>query len=426
MQHAQLHHTMHGLPLRSAAVVFLSITIAVDSCITVVYAESIGDSVREARCIAKCHHHPAPQQPKCYSSCLNEPWIKPGGCPVADLDDVSLDRPCLEQCSADDFCDGQRLPDKPTVVAVEDYGKPLVVEWTPVDYDSNSHHVTYLLQERHHAGVKYVPERMTPWTIVTRTDKTREPLKRLQTVGRWFQFRVAAVNENGTRGYSQPCVPFFVDPGSPIEPPGPPENVKVSSLKWTNDDYQQCVLSWSPPANSALPIRKYKVYISEQDGYHLYHKRHVLPADILRFHIKKLNTNSEYFLQVQAISEFGRKKLAGQKASVTLKTEEKKLSVKMNKINGLKVVNYYNSTKNDLFNVKISWRPVSMTSKKLTYTLTCIPQNCKFDSKTFNATTIHPFFDMFSLNRMCKYLIIVSTNYDGSKHMASLTFSVQP
>lgn len=45
---------------------------------------------------------------QCYSGCLNERWIKPGECPVSDLDSggsvVSLDRPCLEQCSFDDFC----------------------------------------------------------------------------------------------------------------------------------------------------------------------------------------------------------------------------------------------------------------------------------------------------------------------------------
>lgn len=45
---------------------------------------------------------------QCYSGCLqNERWTKPGECPVGDLDGsgvASLDRPCLEQCSSDDFC----------------------------------------------------------------------------------------------------------------------------------------------------------------------------------------------------------------------------------------------------------------------------------------------------------------------------------
>ncbi|XP_050429755.1 anosmin-1 isoform X2 [Adelges cooleyi] len=435
---------MHGLPLRSLSVVLFFISTAIATADYSIASALPGDSVREARCIAKCYHQPAPEQPKCYSGCWNEPWIKPGGCPVADLDDVSLDRPCLEQCDADDFCQGvykccrhscgitcqppvglsdyPGLPDEPTIVAVSDYGKTLQVEWTLMN--RGNHHVTYLLQERHHVGVKYVPERMTPWVTVARTDKTREVLKKIPTAGRWFQFRLAAVNENGTRGYSKPCRPFFVNPD--IDPPGPPENLKVTSLKWTDKGYQQCVLSWTPPVKAMLPVRKYKVFISEQDGSHLYHKRHVLPADTLRFPIRKLNANSEYFLQVQAISEFGRKRLAGQKASVTLKTEGKKLSKNTKKLNGLKIVKFINSTGGDTFNVRISWRPVgvNMISNQTVYTFSCIPDNCPLDSKAFNTKTRLAYFDMFSLNGLCKYLIVVTTGYNGSKYMASLKIGI--
>lgn len=63
-----------------------------------------------------------------------------------------------------------------------------------------------------------------------------------------------------------------------VDPPGPPQDLKVSSLKWTNKEYQQCVLSWAPPAESVLPVRKYKVFISVRDGPHVYHKRNVVPA----------------------------------------------------------------------------------------------------------------------------------------------------
>lgn len=107
------------------------------------------------------------------------------------------------------------LPDEPKVVRVvvvdvPDYGRTLIVEWTPPAVANG--HVTYLVQERHHVGAEYVPERMTAWTIVTRTDRVREHLK-LYAPGRWFQFRVAAINENGTRGYSPPSEQFFVQLG---------------------------------------------------------------------------------------------------------------------------------------------------------------------------------------------------------------------
>ncbi|KAE9524984.1 hypothetical protein AGLY_015034 [Aphis glycines] len=267
-------------------------------------AIAVSDSMRDARCFAKCYRQIAAEQPKCYSGCLNERWInKPGECPVGDLDSVaSLDRPCLEQCSSDDFCHAEYkccrhscgitcqppvgladhrpgLPDVPKVIAVSDYGKALMVEWSAPIPDTSAGHVTYLVQERHHVGVAYVPERMTPWTMVTRTDKTREQFRQLNLPGRWFQFRVAAVNENGTSGYSSPSEQFFVNLGPHVDPPGPPQDLKVSSLKWTNKEYQQCVLSWKPPAESVLPVRKYKVFISVRDGPHVYHKRNVVPAN---------------------------------------------------------------------------------------------------------------------------------------------------
>lgn len=63
-----------------------------------------------------------------------------------------------------------------------------------------------------------------------------------------------------------------------IDPPGAPRNLKVTSLKWTNEEYQQCVLSWKPPISSVLPVRKYKVFVSVRDGSHVYYKSHVVPA----------------------------------------------------------------------------------------------------------------------------------------------------
>jgi len=103
------------------------------------------------------------------------------------------------------------LPDEPSVVAVSDYGKTLTVEWSS-SRPGAAGHVTYVLQERHHVGAAYVPERMTAWATVARTDRTREPLKQPPYApGRWFQFRVAAINENGTRGYSAPSRPFFAE-----------------------------------------------------------------------------------------------------------------------------------------------------------------------------------------------------------------------
>uniref|UniRef100_A0A2S2NWT7 Anosmin-1 n=1 Tax=Schizaphis graminum TaxID=13262 RepID=A0A2S2NWT7_SCHGA len=421
--------------------------VATHATATEAIAAFIGDPMRDARCFAKCYRQIAAKQPICYSGCLNERWInKPGECPVGDLDSVaSLDRPCLEQCSSDDFCHAEYkccrhscgitcqlpvgladhrpgLPDVPKIVAVSDYGKALAVEWSAPSPDTTVGHVTYLVQERHHVGVTYVPERMTTWAMVTRSDRIREQFRQLHLPGRWFQFRVAAINENGTSGYSPPSEPFFIDIGSHVDPPGPPQDLMVSSLKWINKEYQQCVLSWKPPAESVLPVRKYKVFISVQDGPHVYHKRNVVPADILRFTIKKLNSNSEYFLQVQAISEFGRKRFAGQKASTTLKTKGKKI-LNPKPITGLKIVVIGNPDKRNLINARLSWRPVTLALKKFHYTLSWSSKDCNDESKPLRVRTPVPYFDLFSLKPQCEYVIIVSTTFNGSKYVGSFNFT---
>lgn len=55
-------------------------------------------------------------------------------------------------------------------------------------------------------------------------------------------------------------------------------------------------------------------------------------------------------------------------------------------IDGLKIVNIDNS-KSNITNARISWRPVSMTSKKLTYTLSWVPKDCTDNSKELRVKT---------------------------------------
>ncbi|VVC41210.1 Fibronectin type III,WAP-type 'four-disulfide core' domain,Immunoglobulin-like fold [Cinara cedri] len=442
-----LRFVLSSITITAAAAAAVSAGVIATAGVAVV---STDDLVRDARCLAKCYRQISSEKPKCYSGCMDERWIKPGECPVGDDDVVSLDRPCLEQCASDDSChseykccrhscgvtcqppvglaDSPGLPNVPRVIAVSDSGKALAVEWTqPTSGVAAAGHVTYVLQERHHVGAEYVPERMTVWTTVIRTDRTREHLRQLYAPGRWFQFRVAAINENGTRGYSAPSKQFFVHIEPHINPPGLPENLTVSSLKWSaGGKYQQCLLSWSPPDFSVIPVRKYKVFISVRDGPHVYQRRHIVPADILSFPIKKLNANTEYFLQVQAISEFGRKRLTGRKASTTLKTKGKKL-LNSKKIKELKLVNIKNidNLNSDLVNVRISWSPVVrplLLSKKIVYTLSWSPKDCDDKSKALRAKTKMAYFDLLSLNPQCKYLIVVSTKLNGSKYVGSFTF----
>lgn len=55
---------------------------------------------------------------------------------------------------------------------------------------------------------------MGDWTPCVRTVKPYAILRKLVKPGRWYQFRVAAVNENGTRGYSENSLRFITSVGN--------------------------------------------------------------------------------------------------------------------------------------------------------------------------------------------------------------------
>lgn len=79
--------------------------------------------------------------------------------------------------------------------------------------------------------------------------------------GRWYQFRVAAVNENGTRGFSSPSQAFTTSHGP--RTPGLPQNLTVDTIQYYNKTFNG-ILRWKPPLQSDLPIQKYKVYWSRR------------------------------------------------------------------------------------------------------------------------------------------------------------------
>ncbi|VEN40330.1 unnamed protein product [Callosobruchus maculatus] len=77
--------------------------------------------------------------------------------------------------------------------------------------------------------------------------------------GSWYQFRVASVNENGTRGFSENSLP--VRSTSP-KPPPPPQNLTIGPLIVRNGSLT-VKLQWSG-LRSDLPLHSYKVFCSRR------------------------------------------------------------------------------------------------------------------------------------------------------------------
>ncbi|XP_063219192.1 anosmin-1 [Bacillus rossius redtenbacheri] len=280
---------------------------------------------------------------QCVSECEAQPVTKPGRCPAAA--DVSVfAAACLSACSGDGACPGTLkccshrcgatcqeargldtapgLPETPANLTVEEArrGRHVTVHWTAPARAG----VMYLLEERHHVGREFSPQRLGPWLPANRTAFPHTSLRRQVRPGRWYLFRVAAVGAAGTRGFSRPSAPFMLsrDP----KPPAAPTDLAASSLR-AADGSCTGVLTWRAPV-SDLPVQRYRVYWSRRLASAastptsvLQYKDHV-SRHYTKYLLRNLLPDSQYFLQVQAFAQFGPDRLKGELAGVVLNTTD--------------------------------------------------------------------------------------------------------
>lgn len=109
------------------------------------------------------------------------------------------------------------LPEIPTDILITEgrRKRSIYLEWdsSAKKLVPDSSNVLYAVEERHYTGRHFIESRMSDWTICFRSPKPSHILRHFVKPGRWYQFRVAAVNENGTRGFSPPSVRFSISAG---------------------------------------------------------------------------------------------------------------------------------------------------------------------------------------------------------------------
>ena len=77
-----------------------------------------------------------------------------------------------------------------------------------IDESTGIKGVRYLVEERHLLGPRYLESRSSPWIVRHVSSKSHATIRERLKTGHWYQFRVAAINANGSRGYSEPSKPF--------------------------------------------------------------------------------------------------------------------------------------------------------------------------------------------------------------------------
>ncbi|KAK7573833.1 hypothetical protein V9T40_011024 [Parthenolecanium corni] len=159
----------------------------------------------------------------------------------------------------------------------DDEKAKVLIRWTPVKTTNKDELVIYIIEECHHYGKLFLPARLTKWSEWKRTSHTSAEYKNIGELGKWFQFRISAVNENGTLGPSVPSSPLYAS--SLPKVPRAPDSLKVSATSWGNGRLH-LLLTWLKPESEA-PIDRYKVTWSILKNLTLSEHHYTLPSVII-------------------------------------------------------------------------------------------------------------------------------------------------
>lgn len=220
--------------------------------------------------------------------------------------------------------DDSLLPPIPKISRYDIIKREQKVELTIQSNSSYYFHV----EVRYHIGSLLSARKLGPWQYqpVEKLAETKIGLtSKLTTVGfylrpgRWYQVRVAAINAYGFRGYSEPSQAFTLP--NPPKPPKAPADLKIVSSRF-DGKHVNIKIVWCA-SKSNLPIEKYKIiwsrYVNnlKDDSYE---SNDACVKDRHQFEIHNLLPDSSYYIQVQAMSINGRRRLKSEKHSLLYNT----------------------------------------------------------------------------------------------------------
>ncbi|XP_027145685.1 anosmin-1b [Larimichthys crocea] len=295
---------------------------------------------------------------------------------------------CVESCSSDQHCPSPRkccsngcghtcqapanlykgVPLKPRreMSFVEDSEGNVKVAWVS-KFNVSVEPIVYMLQSRWNVGIHPSEDHASPWTTVAMTLSEDVVLSDLRPQ-RWYQFRVAAINSHGSRGFTTPSK-HYISSKDP-SPPEPPMNVRVSNqtLDWMSSQLSTqftersrgngftvaVLLSWEPPREGDLPVHNYRVtWMSRRS--HTAHKQthtplhahtHTVQSNLhtrtthsrtaeqgkkesnsrvtqgaqCELWLQGLQPATSYFLSVQTVAYWGQKRLKSPRAQIVFTT----------------------------------------------------------------------------------------------------------
>nr|XP_023661392.1 anosmin-1-like isoform X1 [Paramormyrops kingsleyae] len=249
---------------------------------------------------------------------------------------------CVESCSADRDCPAHRkccpndcghtcqapadlykgVPLRPRqdMTFLEDSRGRLEVLWTS-RFNVSMEPVLYVLQRRWNQGIHPSEDDATRWQTVAMTMGQRVALKDVRP-HRWYQFRVSAVNSQGTRGFTAPSR-HFLSSREPL-PPATPRSLRKGAVRERPDGTVSVLLLWDPPEEEDLEVHHYKVSWRacgvRPSGRDRRESTRVTEGAMRELELQGLQPNSAYRAQVQAVAYWGQKRLRSGRSQLTFST----------------------------------------------------------------------------------------------------------
>ncbi|XP_044525458.1 anosmin-1-like [Gracilinanus agilis] len=281
-------------------------------------------------------------QHECLTSCeflKTLQTVKQGDCPPAARAS-GFAAACVQGCEGDRECPGNRkccfnacghtcqVPDninrgvplrpRKSLTILERSGGTVRVSWKSKSSVSIEP-VFYVLQSRWHWGLHPSEDSVTEWKAVA---LTTEESAHLESVGpnRWYQFRVAAVNAHGTRGFTPPSK-HFQSSRAPL-PPGSPQNLRKGNVTLSHDGTHSIIISWDPPSEGALDVHHYRVFWScwtpEACGPSPKMRSLRVTRAKPEVRLEGLEAGTTYQVQVQTVAFWSQKRLKSTKSQMLI------------------------------------------------------------------------------------------------------------
>ncbi|XP_024918566.1 anosmin-1a [Cynoglossus semilaevis] len=290
--------------------------------------------MKEGNCRDLCQEAFPKKQWECVTSCefLQSVMVtKQGSCPapqrasgfaaacVASCDNdqecSALKRCCFNGCgrtcqTPQDLFKGVPLKTRRRLGFEELSSGHLLVRWSS-RFNISAEPVVYILQRRWNFGIQPSEDTATSWQEIAKTTQQDLRVSDIRP-GRWYQVRVAAVNAQGTRGFTTPSrhIQSNREPSSPAAP----TELRVANMSFGPGRTVSARLQWSMPADLHVPVHYYKVSwswtaVGRPGSFSLTKRKRTVRGCQVELH--SIQSNRSYTVEVRAVSYWGLNKLKG-------------------------------------------------------------------------------------------------------------------